>query len=588
MNTIEESRSRFQSAVRRAQSAVATLPQEEETPHRDPTALREEITNIRLNPKRRAFEKKRAIAECVAKDLLRRGKLISAGPDASYFFDNTTKTLHSLDCPDFRSALHDRFGLNATESETKFLEQDLLTRARQHGQRAAVHHLAYWDGLRKRLHLSLHDGSQAILDGHVMRREPNGTDGVLFVTDREAEPVSVDLETTRQADRRAFHRLFDQLSLAVPEENPPLRLQMLALLKVWTLAIFFVEFLPVRPILTLLGEQGSGKTTLGRRLGLLLYGLLFEVSAFRSDDEQDFLAAITNKRLICYDNADAHIRWLPDHLARLATGSIIERRKLYTTNTLVTYRPQAFLMLTSRNPQWKRDDVARRLIPIRMASIEHGLIPERQLQQEVLTHRDEVWAALISILQDVVAAMATDPNTFTSTHRLADFHHFGTLAAPALGCGAEFESAMNHLSALQSDVLAENDDRVEAMLDWLGKKPDNWEESVASADLYAELKSLHCGPERTFPFKNPTALGSWLGRYRSVLSVKTGVTIKENRTKTGNRAWHFFRKDRCQGVKDLNPQEKKGVFNSDTLTPCFTEPVKDEDELFVEEGNYAS
>src|SRR5687768_789721 len=99
--TIEESRNRFQSAVRQVQTAVATLPQEE-TPHGDHTALREEITKIRLNPKRRAFEKKRAIAECVAKDLLKRGKLISAGPDASYFFDNTTKTLHSLDCPDFR------------------------------------------------------------------------------------------------------------------------------------------------------------------------------------------------------------------------------------------------------------------------------------------------------------------------------------------------------------------------------------------------------------------------------------------------------------------------------------------------------
>jgi hypothetical protein len=184
--------------------------------------------------------------------------------------------------------------------------------------------------------------------------------------------------------------------------------------------------------------------------------------------------------------------------------------------------------------------------------------------------------------------MSTAPDTFTSTHRLADFHHFGTLAAPALGCGTEFESAMNHLSALQSDVLAENDDRVEVMLDWLGKNLDNGEMSVASADLYTQLKDLYCGPERTFPFKNPTALGSWLGRYRNVLLVKTGATIKEIRTKTGSRAWHFFRKDRCQGVNDLNSQENKGVLISDTLTPRFTESDKDEDKLFVEEGNYAS
>src|SRR5205085_4486879 len=122
--------------------------------------------------------------------------------------------------------------------------------------------------------------------------------------------------------------------------------------------LFFPEKLKVRPILALIGEQGSGKTSFGRRLGLAVFGSRFEVSSFRSDasGERDFLAAVTNQRLLVYDNADSQIRWLADHLARLSTGAAIQLREFYTTNSLKTYLPNSFCMLTSRDPRWNRED----------------------------------------------------------------------------------------------------------------------------------------------------------------------------------------------------------------------------------------
>jgi hypothetical protein len=104
-----------------------------------------------------------------------------------------------------------------------------------------------------------------VLNGQTITRVDNGSDEVLFVADRRASPIEPDFTAAPDC----FNILFLNLSLA--GEDQPSKDQAVALMKIWALSIFFLEALPVRPILALIGEQGSGKTTLGAP-GLALYG----------------------------------------------------------------------------------------------------------------------------------------------------------------------------------------------------------------------------------------------------------------------------------------------------------------------------
>ena len=107
----------------------------------------------------------------------------------------------------------------------------------------------------------------------------------------------------------------------------------------------------------MIGEKGSGKTSVLRRIGQLLFGPKFQVLGM-SHEPKDFDAAVTGDAFVGIDNADANIAWLDDKLAVVATGGTLKRREYYTTNKLVEYPITAFVGITSRTPHFRREDVA--------------------------------------------------------------------------------------------------------------------------------------------------------------------------------------------------------------------------------------
>ncbi|TKB71604.1 MAG: DUF3854 domain-containing protein [Nitrospira sp.] len=537
----------------------------------------ERVTAIRLEPGLKPFERKRRIADLVLSSLTEKGKLICTPDRVLYFFNRQTKALVRVDQEEFLAELYEEFDLNQTEEETRFAEEQILMVARTRGDKVQVHRLAFWKEETQTLYIDMNDGTMFVLNGEEIESRDNGYDNVLFLSDRVANPIDPDFT----ADQENFHRLYDGLSLA--GDDQAMQAQALALLKVWTLSIFFLEALPVRPILALIGEQGSGKTTLGRRLGLALYGPCFQVGSFRSDPsgEDDFIAAITARRFAVFDNADANIRWLPDHVARLATGADIEKRELYTTNRLISYRTDCMLVITSRDPRWKRDDVARRLLPIRMETIQGSKRPEKQLQGEIVNRRGAIWGSILTILNQVVASMRTTPGQSTSSHRLADFHWFGSLAAPVLGLHAEFSAAMAVLDRTQLALLGEGDERLELLTLWVTERPLMWNQYVTTTqELFQELRKIYPGSERMFPFRSTTVLGAWLGRNKELIEAQVGVVVREARSSV-TRSWKFVNA-RCHPVMLQNPAEQQGESEADTMTPSSTKPVSDELPLDLE------
>ena len=528
------------------------------------------VTAIRLDAGLKPFERKREITDLVMSALTDRGKFIYTSDRAPYFFNRRTKALLRVDQDEFLAELYEEFDLNRTEDETRFVEAKILTFAQRRGDKVQVHRLAFWNTETKTLYVDMNDGTMRVLNGEHIEPRDNGYDDVLFLSDRQADPIDPDLT----AGPEIFHALFSGLSLA--GEDQATRAHALALLEVWTMSIFFLEALPSRPVLALIGEQGSGKTTLGRRLGLVLYGPSFQVGSFRSDPsgEDDFIAAISARRLVVFDNADTQIRWLPDHLARLATGANIEKRELYTTNTLISYRTDCMLAITSRDPRWKRDDVARRLLPIRMETIQGSKRPEKLLQGEIVKNRGAIWGALLNILNQVVTSIRTNPGESTSSHRLADFHWFGSLAAPVLNLHDEFIAAMAALNQAQLALLGEGDERLELFTLWVTEQSLMWSEQlITSQELFKEMKAIYPGAERMFPFRNTTALGAWLGRHKELIEAHVGVVVQDARSSV-MRTWKFLN-TRCHPVTPSNPAEHQGESGADTMTPSSAQPVSE-------------
>ena len=495
--------------------------------------LAQEVNTVRLG-EGKTFEKNRDIAHLALESLARMGSILRTQDGDLLFFDQSNKLLEPLDGPDFQAKMCDLLGLNPIEAETRFVSAEILKTARLRGERKTVHQFSYWDCESKRLHISRNDGTMFVLDGTTISEADNGENGVLFKADTSSAPIAADLN----ALPIVFESIFEGLSLDGDDVQTK---HACALLKTWMLTIFFLEALPVRPILVLVGEQGSGKTSLARRMGLVLYGPRFQVGGFMKDQngEGDFLAAVTNQRFIVFDNADSSISWLPDHIARIATGVAINRRQYHTTNTLVTYTPNCFMVMTSRDTRWNRGDVTQRLLPIKLHAIAKGNIPESTLQQSILATREKIWGSMLNVLNSIVARLRSAPVSFTSHHRLADFDQLGRVIADTLGLGSDFINAMTNLNQTQQTLLAEGNERFEIVASWLRdpSNPYGGGASITGEDLFHALRSRY-HDERGFPFKNPTALATWIGMNKELIQTQCQVTVIKEHNRF-ERRWIF-------------------------------------------------
>jgi len=314
----------------------------------------------RLRKKSSGFERDREIAEAVERAMVAEGKLCTTAGGDLYYFHQTEAKLYLLPSTELAAHIYLRFGVNRAERLFAYVENHLEARARQHGQRSEVYRLAHYDIPRGILYV--HNLGQEVyrLHGSKIEKVPNGTDGVLFIAQPWPEPFAAEPPKDLLGPLLIERPNFDGAgSLTVQDYR--------ALLCVWLLSLFFESLLPTKPLLLCVGPQGSGKGATMRMVGVLLFGRDFEVTALRRDKEDAFDSAICHNHFVVFDNVDAKISWLEDKLAVTATGHAIRLRRLYTTNEEALYWPRCFIALTSRTPQFRRPDVADRLLILSMA-----------------------------------------------------------------------------------------------------------------------------------------------------------------------------------------------------------------------------
>ncbi len=261
------------------------------------------------------------------------------------------------------------------------------------------------------------------------------------------------------------------------------------------------------PVLCLLGEQGSAKSTTAR----VLRSLVDPNSApLRSEprETRDLMIAANNGWVLAYDNLSKIPSWLSDSLCRLSTGGGFSTRTLYANDEETIFDAQRPAILTSIEDVANRGDLLDRSLLVNLQSIPPDRRrPEREFWKDFEVVRASILGALLTA---VSTAMKQLPGTkLDELPRMADFSLWVTAAEPALGLEqGEFLTNYKGNEESANELVLESSPVAKVLLEMMSARPC-WEGSAT--ELLAELDST--ADEKTLRLK------SW---------PKTGQTLSGN------------------------------------------------------------
>ena len=485
--------------------------------------IKEAIRGVALDKGTPAFDKRRKIALFVRDALSQRGYFLRTRDDRALFFHSEERRLYDVDHIPFEHLVTQISGLASTESYFGFVLGLLRASASREARLVDVHTLAYFDrgsGL-----LAVSNGSTGMWirerGGNWLFRN-NGDEGLLFLTDPHAEEWVPDFS----GDGHALEWFLSQFMFA---SFPLTAEEFRTLMLVCLVQQFFPALRKTRMIPAFLGPQGSGKTTAMRLVGRLLVGPEFDVTGLQRDREDAFVAAVCNRVVLGLDNADSRIPFLPDALARYATGQRYQLRRLYTTNEEASFSPRAILMISSRDPHFNRPDVAERLLPF-SCDRPKDYRPEFEIFAELRQRRGMVMGSLLNRVGQIADSLPNHP-TKALRFRMADFASFGEQVFASHGGSSDWIELLGRLGSAQAEFASEGDGLVDSLRVLLAR------EQVDEApinQLYRRCKDIAESHGFIFP-RSCQSFGRRLTSIRRVIEIELGVHFQESRVHGGLR-----------------------------------------------------
>ena len=435
---------------------------------------------------RQSFEIGNDVVSVLLRDLQERGSFYYDGGDA-YVLLQETKSLIPISLDghsEWRSLLH-RYGINATETLFKYVSESLYEYIKANGERTDVYNVAFFNKSTFTLYLSNHANQMYRITRDEIDLVDNGTDGVLFQYYKAYEPFEL-LETPSKTSLIHAY-LLESVNFTDASEDDALTAdEKRVVLLIWILATFFESVLPTKPLLLMDGIKGSGKTFALRKFGRVVYGRDFDVTG-TPEKQETFDLDVARSSFLVLDNADSYASWLEDRLAALATGAKYTRRVLYSTAEMMDLRPKCFVALTSRTPKFRRDDVADRLIVLKLER-RATFSSEHKMLAELHEHRDAIMTEIVSLLQYVVKSLQNyDDWDVETTFRMADFAIFALKYARGNGTEDAMRAIFEKLSHEQKQFATEMDPTCFLLEKWARVHPDRW---VKSTELCTGLTKI--------------------------------------------------------------------------------------------------
>lgn len=185
------------------------------------------------------------------------------------------------------------------------------------------------------------------------------------------------------------------------------------------------------PVLALIGEQGSAKSTTARVLRSLVDPNKAPLRNLSRCD-RDLMISATSSWVLAFDNVSQIPAWLSDALCCVVTGSGFSSRELYSDDAetiLTACRP---IVLTGIEDFVSRSDLLDRALICRAPIIESS----RRRDEETFWREFEAVRAGIfgSLLGAVACGLRRLPGVrLTELPRMADFARWATACEPGLG-----------------------------------------------------------------------------------------------------------------------------------------------------------
>jgi len=228
----------------------------------------------------------------------------------------------------------------------------------------------------------------------------------------------------------------------------------------WLLAVFR-DHGPY-PVLVVIGEQGSAKSTLMEILRNIIDP---NVACLRAPpkDEEDLYITATLLHVLPFDNLGRLPEWLSDALARIATGIAFAKRKLFTDMDETLLTAEKPIAINSIVDVVGAADLGERSIFITPPVIEKSRRKDRKEIREAFRREHPT---ILGALLDIVAyGLKVLPDVAaTEWPRMADFARWATACETAFTARDTFKAAYeaNRVGAI--NVLLEGDTVASAVL----------------------------------------------------------------------------------------------------------------------------
>jgi hypothetical protein len=207
-----------------------------------------------------------------------------------------------------------------------------------------------------------------------------------------------------------------------------------------------------RPILQILGEQGSAKSTLARLLRSLVDPNQVPLRS-EPKEEVDLLIQAVNGLVVAIDNVSSLKSWLSDAFCRIATGGGISKRELFTDADEMLLDARRPVIFTGINDIAVASDLLDRCVTVVLKAISSE---ERRTEQEVNQRFARDRPKIVGALLDAAAmGLCRLPTTTLTRHpRMADFCRWVEATAPAFGWEAEEFVSVMEANRRSADAIA--------------------------------------------------------------------------------------------------------------------------------------
>ena len=476
------------------------------------------------------------ISHVIISDLNKNGMFIIDSRERLHYFHNPEATLFTIPTSDkertgFNNVLSRLYGVNATTNEGKYVLEEIRNHVHNYGFDREVHDRFFFDRLNGVLYIfDRYNGTYA-LDGHQITHMPNGAHEVFF-RGRTNRPIPADrivFDATKVQEGTLVEDMIAQIpfsnsgSLDIDEQR--------LLLQLYVYSIPFQSILQTKPILTFMGEKGSGKSFALRSIGKFVTGKEFELT--HVSDEPGYQVAAANNFLIYLDNIDKPQKWLLDALATTATGITFSKRKLYTDDEEITLEPGCFLGLTIRDAHHYREDVIDRMLVLNTKRLE-TFVAEDKLLEDFYQNLQAIWMEYMHSLNKVVRVVnAQGGCRTTTTHRMADWAVLSMMIGLALGYDVEAIDILHSKLDQEKASLILRDDPLLSCIVWWMTSHRNQGQWVTGSELHDAFKGRDGYKDR---YKSAIGLGKRMKNIQAELKRYFDMEAKMN---TSKKTWEY-------------------------------------------------